>query len=167
MKRACFLVVAAATACLVLARPASAHSDADDALPARLPLWQTTIVEYRWTFLTPVWIVEPRTYRARVTAPSFRTATIDVPSVEWTSERRKVARVAEFSCKYGDLLLPNACTTTWRDVWIDVPVPVVRRDSIDIDVMQWTPTEWRTTVDVPRLVWREETLVVSLPAIQK
>ena len=151
----------------MLARPASAHSDADDALPARLPLWQTTIVEYRWTFLTPVWIVEPRTYRARVTAPSFRTATIDVPSVEWTSERRKVARVAEFSCKYGDLLLPNACTTTWRDVWIDVPVPVVRRDSIDIDVMQWTPTEWRTTVDVPRLVWREETLVVSLPAVQK
>ncbi len=75
--------------------------------------------------------------------------------------------MAEFSCKYGDLLLPNACTTTWRDVWIDVPVPVVRRDSIDIDVMQWTPTEWRTTVDVPRLVWREETLVVSLPAVQK
>ena len=167
MKQSTFLPVPVAVACLALAGPSSARGLADDELPSRLPLWQTTIVEYRWTFLTPVWIVEPRTYRARVTAPSFRTATVDVPSVEWTSERRKVARVAEFSCKYGDLLLPNACTTTWRDVWIGVPVPVVRRDRIDIDVMQWTPTEWRTTVDVPRLVWREETLVVSLPAIQK
>ena len=160
-------MVSAAIASLVLAGSSWAHGDADDALPSRLPLWRTTIVEYRWTFLAPVWIVEPRNYETRVVAPVLRPRTIDVPSFEWTSERRKVARVAEFDCKYADFLLPNACRTTWRDVYVDVPVPVVRRDRVDIDVPQWTPAEWQTTVDMPRLVWREETLVVSLPAVEK
>jgi hypothetical protein len=165
VKQSTFLRVPVAVACLALAGPSSAHGVADDELPSRLPLWQTTIVEYRWTFLTPVWIVEPRAYETRVTAPRMRPRTVEIPSLEWTSERRKVARVADFDCKYGDFLLPNACTTTWRDVYVDVPVAVVRRDSIDIDVPQWTREQWRTTVDAPRLVWREETLVVSLPAI--
>ena len=159
------LSVLAMVAGASLALPSLAHGDADDALPARLPLWQTTIVEYRWTFLTPVWVVEPRTYETRVTAPRLRPRAIDVPSLEWTTEHRKVARVADFSCKYGDFLLPNACTTTWRDVYVDVPVPVVRRDRVDIDVVELKPAQWRTTVDVPRLVWREESLVVSLPAV--
>ena len=165
MKQSTFLPVPVAVACLALAGPSSARGLADDELPSRLPLWQTTIVEYRWTFLTPVWIVEPRAYETRVTAPRMRPRTVESPALEWTSERRKVARVADFDCKYGDFLLPNACTATWRDVYVDVPVAVVRRDSIDIDVPQWTREQWRTTVDVPRLVWREETLVVSLPAI--
>ena len=57
VKQVTMLSVLAAMAGASLALPSLAHGDADDALPARLPLWQTTIVEYRWTFLMPVWVV--------------------------------------------------------------------------------------------------------------
>jgi hypothetical protein len=136
-----------------------------EALPERLPLMQTTIVEYRWSFLAPEWVVEPRTVRAHVYRPTLRPARIPYALPEWTSERRKVGRVAEFTCKYSDLMLPNECRTTWRDVYVDVPIPVLHRDSLDVDVPEWSWQDVQTTVDVARLVWKEQTLVVSLPAV--
>jgi len=148
---------------------ASSHAFAqyasEEPLPDRLPLMQTAIVEYRWSFLVPEWVMEPHTVSTQVYAPALRTQRVDYALPEWTSERRKVARVAEFTCKYSDLMLPNACRTTWRDVYIDVPVPILRRDSFDVDVPQWSWQNVATTVDVARLVWKEQTLIVSLPAV--
>jgi hypothetical protein len=133
-------------------------------VPARLPLLEPAIVEYHWTFLAPEWVVEPRKVDTRVYAPTPRVTRIDYGVVELKTERRRIARIADFSCKYSDFALPNECRTTWRDVHIDVPVPVVRRDYVDVDVPQWSWQVWRTTVEVPRLVWKQEKLVVSLPA---
>ena len=81
------------------------------------------------------------------------------------SEHRAIARIPEFRCKYPDFGLPNECRTTWRTVYADVPVAVIRRDHVDIDVPQWQWRDAHTTVDVPRLVWKEQQLVVSLPAV--
>ena len=101
---------------------------------------------------------------ARVHAPALRAARVDFDVVEWTSERRKLGRVAGFHCKYSDFWLPNSCHTTWHDLHVDVPVPVVRRGYADVDVPVWSSQTWQATIDVPRLVWTEETLVVTLPA---
>jgi len=117
--------------------------------PAGFVPLATTTVEYRWDVLTP----------------SFVSRRFDYNAVEWTSEHRRLGRVAEFECKYSDLGLPNQCVTTWRDVYVDVPVPVVRRDHVDVDVPQWSRRDWHTVVDVPQLTWTRETLVVTLPAV--
>lgn len=147
------------------AASAGAAGPAGDPLPARLPLLEPAIVQYRWTFLAPEWVVEPRKVETRVYAPDLRPERIDYPVVELKTERRRIARVADFSCKYSDFALPNECRTTWRDVYVDVPIPVVRRDYMDVDVPHWSWRDWRTTVELPRLVWKEETLAVSLPAL--
>ena len=136
-----------------------------DGEPASLPPLQPAVVEHRWTFLVPHWVSEARNVETRVYAPRLRPARIDYGMVELETVRRKVARVADFSCKYPDAWLPNECRTTWRDVYFDVPVPVLRTDYVDIDVPMWSWQEQHTTIEVPRLVWKEETLVVSLPAV--
>ena len=128
------------------------------------PLVPTT-VEYRWEVTTPHLTMDARDVGARVLAPSFVSRRLDYDAVEWTSEHRRIGRVADFECKYSDLGLPNRCATTWRDVYVDVPVPVVRRDHIDADVLQWSPRDWHTVIDVPQLTWTRETLVVTLPAV--
>ena len=125
----------------------------------------TTTVEYRWDVLTPHLALATRDVGARVLTPSFVSRRFDYNAVEWTSEHRRLGRVAEFECKYSDLGLPNQCVTTWRDVYVDVPVPVVRRDHVDVDVPQWSRRDWHTVVDVPQLTWTRETLVVTLPAV--
>lgn len=132
---------------------------------APLPPLMATTVEYRWTFLIPEWVVEPRRVGMHVLAPAMQPARVDYDFVEWTTERRQFGRVPEFHCKYSDLGLPNECRTTWRDVYVEVPVPVIRRDYVDVDVPRWSRRDWHTVVDVPRLVWKEETLIVSLPAL--
>ena len=162
--RRVFNSLAAATA-LAAASGSLAGPIREQPVPARLPLLEPAIVEYRWTFLAPEWVVEPRKVDTRVYAPTLRPSRIDYGMVDLKMERRRVARVADFSCKYSDFALPNECRTTWRDVYIDVAVPVVRRDYIDVDVPHWSWQDWRTTVELPRLVWKEETLVVSLPAV--
>lgn len=145
---------------------ASGHATAEDPAPAApLPYLQTAIVEYRWVFLVPEWIVEARNVDLRVHGPALVPRRVDYAFVEWTTERRKIARVAEFHCKYSDFGLPNECRTTWRDAYADVPVPVLRRDYIEVDVPQWSAQDLHAVVDVPRLVWREASLVVSLPAV--
>jgi hypothetical protein len=156
--------VALATA-LVLSMNAVVAQDVAAPPPDRLSPIEPAIVEYRWVFLVPHWVVETRTYASHVHAPTFEPRRVDYPSLEFTTEHRKIGRVPEFSCKYADFWLPNACTTVWRDLYVDVPVPVVRRESIDVDVLTVSEATLRTSVDVPRLVWKEESLVVSLPAL--
>ena len=56
---------------------AFAQQASDEALPDRLPLIQTTIVEYRWTFLVPEWVIEPSTVSARVYAPALHPQRIE------------------------------------------------------------------------------------------
>lgn len=133
--------------------------------PPRFAPLVTTTVAYRWEALTPHLTLAPRDLRARVLAPSFVPRRFDYDAIEWTSEHRRVGRVADFECKYSDLGLPNRCVTTWRDVYVDVPVPVVRRDHIDADVLQWSQRDWHAVADVPELAWTRETLIVTLPAV--
>ena len=133
--------------------------------PLRFEPLVTTTVVYRWEVLTPHLTIDARDVGARMLAPSFVQRRLEYDAVEWTSEHRLIGRVADFECKYSDLGLPNRCVTTWRDVYADVPVPVVRRDHIDVDVLQWSQRDWHTVVDVPQLTWTRETLVVTLPAV--
>ena len=133
--------------------------------PPRFAPLATTTVDYRWEVLTPHLTLAPRELRARVVAPFFVSRRFDYDTIEWTSEHRRVGRVADFECKYSDLGLPNRCVTTWRDVYVDVPVPVARRDYIDVDVLEWSQRDWHAVVDVPELTWTRETLMVTLPAV--
>ncbi len=103
------------------------------------------------TFVAPQWVVEPRNVDVRAVIASTSTKRIDYGTLEFPIEHRAIARIPEFRCKYADFGLPNECRTTWRTVYADVPVAVIRRDHVDIDV--------------PRLVWKEQQLVVSLPAV--
>jgi len=132
--------------------------------PRPLPLIVPAIVQYRWTFVEPVWIVEPRNVDVRVVDPATRRKRIDYDTVEFTMEHRRIGRVPELDCKYPDFALPNGCRTTWRTVYADVPIAVVRRDHVDVDVPDWHWRDARTTLDVPRLEWQRRELVVSLPA---
>jgi hypothetical protein len=50
-------------------------------------------------------------------------------------------------------------------VYADVPVPVMHRDTLDVDVPRWSWQDRQTPVDVPRLVWKAQMLVVSVPAL--
>lgn len=147
----------------VVALAAAMRASADSA-PERWAPLAPTVVEYRWTFLAPAWVVEASTIDTHVYAPEWRQKHIDyaVPGVR--TERRKIGRVAEFECKYADLALPNECRTTWRDVYADIPLPVVRRDYMEIEIPVWSWQDRRTVVEVPRVVWKEETLIVSVPA---
>ena len=150
---------------LALCMHAAVAQDATAPLPDRLSPIEPAIVEYRWVFLVPYWVVETRSYPSDLHALTFEPRRVDYPSLEFRTEHRKVGRVPEFSCKYSDFWLPNTCTTVWHDLYVDVPVPVVRRGSIDVDVLAVSEGTLRTTVEVPRIVWKEESLVVSLPAV--
>jgi hypothetical protein len=123
-----------------------------------------TIVEYHWHFLVPHWVVDHRIVRPPVSVGwQGAPARYALPDFDLVS--RKIGVVPEFECKYVDFWLPNQCTTHWRDVYVDVPVPVMRPDSIDVDVPRVKRPGDEVVVDVPRLEWKEETLVVSLPAL--
>ena len=63
---------------------------------------------------------------------------VEYGMLEFTTERRRIGSVAEFSCKYPDFRLPNECRTTWRDVYVEVPIPVMSRDHVDLDVPEWS-----------------------------
>ena len=139
----------------------------DQALPASrpLPYLEPAIVEYYWTFAAPEWVIEPHRIDVRAIDPATRRKRIDFNTLEFPFERRAIGRFPEFSCKYADFGLPNECRTTWRTVYVDVPVPSVRHDHADVDVPDWQWRDAHTTVDVPTLVWKKQHLVVSLPAI--
>ena len=153
-------VLAVASGMLAAQESTQAH-----ATPERLPLITPAIVEYRWRLLAPQWSIEAREVAARVYAPTLRPRRVEYGMLDFTTERRRIGSVAEFSCKYPDAALPNECRTTWRDVYVEVPIPVMRRDYIDLDMPEWSWQDRSAIVDVPRLAWKEETLVVSLPAL--
>jgi hypothetical protein len=50
-------------------------------------------------------------------------------------------------------------------MYADIPVAAIRRDHVDIDVPQLQWLDARTSIEAPRLVWKEQHLVVSLPAV--
>jgi hypothetical protein len=150
-------------AVLVALHPAVAAAE-PDAEPRALPLIEPAIVHYRWTFVEPVWTIESRRVDVPIVDPATRSTRIDHDTVEITLERKRVGRVPEFSCKYPDFAWPNECRTTWRSVYADVPVPVVRRDHLDVEVPDWRVRDARTIVDVPRLEWKRRELIVSVPA---
>jgi len=130
-----------------------------------LPYLEPAIVEYRWTFAAPEWVVEARRIDVRAIDAATRRERVDFNMLEFPLERRAIGRFPEFSCKYADFGLPNECRTTWRTVYVDVPVPSIRHDHVNVDVPDWQWRDAHTTVDVPTLVWKEQHLIVSLPAI--
>ena len=130
-----------------------------------LPYLEPAIVEYRWTFAAPEWVIVPRRLEVRAIDPATRRKRIDFDTLEFPFDRRAVGRYPEFNCKYADFGLPNECRTTWRTIYVDVPVPSIRHDHVDVDVPDWRWRDVHTTVDVATLVWKEQHLIVSLPAI--
>jgi hypothetical protein len=156
------LAFGAATHAFAQAAPTEPEANAP---PERLAPLAPAIVEYRWKLLVPQWVDATEHVRARVYAPRWHVARVDYSSLDFRSERRRVGSVAEFHCKYNDLWLPNECRTTWHDVYVDVPVPVLRPDYFEFDVPRWSWRDVDARVDYPRVVWTERTLVVSLPAL--
>jgi len=136
--------------------PAIAH----DVLQPLVP----TVVEYAWHPLVPVWRVDHRVIRAPA-ALEWRSRAVHYALPDFEFVQRKIGAVPVFECKYGDFGLPNTCTTHWQDVYADVAVPLLQRDAFDLDVPYWKQPGDEVVVDVPRLEWKEETLVVSLPAL--
>jgi hypothetical protein len=166
--RAPIVVVIAAAVVTLLAPTAARASEGasrqmDDARPL-VPL-APAIVEYRWHLWVPEWIVETRHVRSRIYAPTWKTGRIDYALPDIRIERRRIGSAPEFSCKYPGFDLPNECRTTWHAVYADVPVPVMHRDTLDVDVPRWSWQDRQTPVDVPRLVWKAQMLVVSVPAL--
>lgn len=155
--------ICVAIASLVVVSPSVAGPEHESAQET-LPLIEPAIVQYRWTFVEPVWTVESRNVDVRIVDPATRIKRIDYDTVEITMEHKRVGRVPEFSCKYADFAFPNECRTTWRTVYADVPVPVARRDHVDVEIPDWQWRDARTIVDVPRLEWKRRELIVSLPA---
>jgi hypothetical protein len=137
--------------------PATAHE-------ALLQPLVPTIVEYRWRLLAPHWSVDPRVLHAPASL-EWRSRPVRYALPDFEFVRRKIGAVPVFECKYADFWLPNACTTHWQDVYVEVAVPVLQRETFDVDVPYWRQPGDAFVVDVPRLEWKEETLVVSLPAL--
>src|SRR5882672_5445962 len=85
-------VASVASATFALASSlASGHETEDAAGP--LPLLTPTIVEYRWTFLAPQWIVEARKYDTRVFVPTTRPKRIEYDVLDFEFESRTIGRV--------------------------------------------------------------------------
>ena len=148
----------------LVAMSAAAAAVESEPEPRALPLIEPAIVHYRWTFVEPVWTIEPHRVDVPIVDPATRSKRIDYDTVEITMERRRVGRVPEFSCKYSDFAWPNECRTTWRNLYADVPVAAMRRDHLDVEVPDWRLRDARTIVDMPRLEWKRRELIVSMPA---
>jgi hypothetical protein len=129
------------------------------------PILVPTTREYQWIFRVPVFSIEQR--RIAVTAPSVSTHSrrwkYEMPALR--AQRMKLWDVPEFSCKYPDLMLPNECRTVWHGVYVDVPVLVSERGTIDVDVPRFAVTEQFIRVEVPRWTWTDRSFRFSLPAV--
>jgi hypothetical protein len=148
---------------VVVAGLAAAHGApacADELLRPLAP----AIVEYRWHPLVPHWVVDHRIVRAPATL-AWDSVSVRYALPDFDLVSRRIGVFPHFECKYADFWLPNACTTRWEDVYVDVPVAVLRRDALDVDVPGVRRPGDEVVVDVPRVEWKEETLVVSLPAL--
>jgi hypothetical protein len=140
-----------------LAPPAIAH---ETLLQPLVP----TVVEYRWHLLAPHWRVDHRVIRAPASL-EWRSQPVRYALPDFEFVQRRIGAMPVFECKYADSWLPNACTTRWEDVYVAVAVPVLQRDTFDVDVPYWKQPGDDVVVDVPKLEWKAETLVVSLPAL--
>jgi len=129
------------------------------------PLVPTTVA-YRWHFVVPHWVVEHRVVRAPASL-EWDVGHVDYALPEFAFVSRRIGSLPHFECKYIDFGLPNTCTTTWRDVYVDVPVARVGYDRLDVDVPRWNSPGDETIVDVPHLEWKPSTLDVTLPALAR
>jgi hypothetical protein len=148
---------------VVLAVGVVVDADAHDA-PLQ-PLVPTTVA-YRWQFLVPQWVVEHRVVRTPASL-EWDAGHVDYALPEFAFVSRRIGSLPHFECKYVDFWLPNTCTTTWRDVYVDVPVAGVRYGRLDVDVPRWNSPGDATIVDVPHLEWKPSTLDVTLPALAR
>jgi hypothetical protein len=121
--------------------------------------------EYVWTFLVPVLSTERVDVVTKVKTPSLRGRRWDYESPTLKSQRFKLGQVAEFSCKYIDLQLPQECRTEWRNVYADLPVLAMEHNHIDYDAVEWREEEHRIRIDLPRWTWSERTLTISVPIL--
>src|SRR5678815_5876987 len=62
-----------------------------EAVDRPLPLMEPAIVEYRWTFVAPEWVVEPRNVDVRAVISSTWTKRIDYGTLEFPIEHRAVS----------------------------------------------------------------------------
>jgi len=129
------------------------------------PVLVPTTREYQWIFRVPVFVVEHR--RVALTAPS-----VSMHSRRWNYEmpalrgkRMKLWDVPEFSCKYPDLMVPNECRTVWHGVYVDAPVLVSERATVDVDVPRFAMTEQFIKVEVLSWTWTDKSFRFSLPAV--
>jgi hypothetical protein len=120
--------------------------------------------EYVWTIYVPSLTTERVEVITRVLAPTVRSRRWDYALPSLKSERYKLGQVAQWTCKYMDWRLPNACRTVWRDVYADLPVLTMQRDHVDFDVAEWAWEARTIRVDIPRWSWTETTLVIGVPA---
>ena len=137
-----------------------------DAHDAPLQPLVPTTVAYHWQFMVPQWVVEHRVVRAPASL-EWDAGHVDYALPEFAFVSRRIGSLPHFECKYVDFWLPNTCTTTWRDVYVDVPVARVGYDRLDVDVPRWNTPGNATIVDVPHLEWKPATLDVTLPALAR
>lgn len=121
--------------------------------------------EYVWTLYVPVLTTERVAVTVHVLALHLRGRRWDYELPTLKSQRFKLGQVAEFSCKYSDLGLPQTCLTHWRNVYADLPVLAMQRDHLDYDAAQWAWEEKTLHIDVPHWKWHEGTLTVSVPTL--
>lgn len=121
--------------------------------------------EYVWTFLVPVLTTERVDVVTKMQTPSLRGRRWDYESPTLKSQRFKLGRVAEFSCKYIDLQLPQECRIEWHNAYADLPVLAMERNHIDYDVVEWRQEEHRIRIDLPRWTWSERKLTISVPIL--
>lgn len=119
--------------------------------------------EYVWTFSVPVLTSERVAVVTHVQVPHVheRRWNYELPTLN--SQRFKLGQVAEFSCKYSDLELPQECRTQWHNVYADLPVLAMQRDHMDYEVVEWRWEEHTIRIDIPRWTWSERKLTVSVP----
>ena len=121
--------------------------------------------EYRWSFHVPTMTLENTAAAVTALTPTVRARRWDYQAADIGTERRSLGKIPEFSCKYPDLMLPNECRTVWRDVYVDLPVLVARRQHIDVDVPEWRWQKQWFPIVVPRWTWSDKSLTVSVPTI--
>jgi hypothetical protein len=121
--------------------------------------------EYVWTLYTPVLTTERVPVVVRVPTLNLRGRRWDYELPTLKSQRFKLGEVAEFSCKYSDLGLPQTCRTQWHSVYADLPQLAMERDHLYYDAVEWRWEDQTLHIDVPHWTWKAGTLTVSVPTI--
>jgi hypothetical protein len=119
--------------------------------------------EYVWTISIPVLTTERVAAVVQVPVLTLHGRRWDYELPDLKTKRFKLGQVAEFSCRYSDLGLPETCSVHWQDVYADLPVFAMQRDHLDYDAPEWTWQEQTLHIDVPRWSWHESTFTLSLP----